>query len=86
MNLENEYLKVVVLPDLGGHLYSCVDKSNGQDMFYANGSIKKARVSYRGAWTALGKGLEENRKWQVEPGATLAAPAVAEIGPGAKAA
>jgi tetratricopeptide (TPR) repeat protein len=23
-------------------------------MFYANGSIKKARVSYRGAWTALG--------------------------------
>ena len=54
LNLENEYLKVVVLPDLGGHLYSCVDKANGADMFYANGSIKKARVSYRGAWTALG--------------------------------
>jgi len=54
LNLENEYLKVVVLPDLGGHLYSCVDKSNGADLFYANGSIKKARVSYRGAWTALG--------------------------------
>jgi predicted Zn-dependent protease len=54
LNLENEYLKVVVLPDLGGHLYSCVDKSNGADLFYANGSIKKARVAYRGAWTALG--------------------------------
>src|SRR6188474_2160589 len=54
LNLENEYLKVVVLPDLGGHLYSCVDKATGADMFYANGSIKKARVSYRGAWTALG--------------------------------
>ena len=54
LNLENEYLKLVVLPDLGGHLYSCVDKSTGADMFYANGSIKKARVSYRGAWTALG--------------------------------
>jgi tetratricopeptide (TPR) repeat protein len=54
LNLENEYLKVVVLPDLGGHLYRCVDKANGADMFYANGSIKKARVSYRGAWTALG--------------------------------
>jgi tetratricopeptide (TPR) repeat protein len=54
LNLENEYLKVVVLPDLGGHLYSCVDKANGQDLFYANGSIKKARVAYRGAWTALG--------------------------------
>jgi tetratricopeptide (TPR) repeat protein len=54
LNLENEHLKVVVLPDLGGHLYSCVDKANGEDMFYANGSIKKARVAYRGAWTALG--------------------------------
>ena len=54
LNLENEYLKVVVLPDLGGHLYSCVDKVNGADLFYANTSIKKAKVSYRGAWTALG--------------------------------
>jgi tetratricopeptide (TPR) repeat protein len=54
LNLENEYLKVVVLPDLGGHLYSCVDKATGADMFYANGSIKKARIAYRGAWTALG--------------------------------
>jgi len=32
LNLENEYLKVVVLPDLGGHLYSCVDKANGEDL------------------------------------------------------
>ncbi len=54
LNLENEYLKVTVLPDLGGHLYRCVDKATGQDMFYANTSIKKARIAYRGAWTALG--------------------------------
>jgi tetratricopeptide (TPR) repeat protein len=52
--LENEYLRVAVLPDLGGHLYSCLDKATGQDLFYANTSIKKARVAYRGAWTALG--------------------------------
>ena len=54
LNLENEHLRVTVLPDLGGHLYSCIDKANGADMFYANGSIKKPRVAYRGAWTALG--------------------------------
>jgi tetratricopeptide (TPR) repeat protein len=54
LNLENEYLKVVVLPDLGGHLYSCVDKTTGAEMFYAQTAIKKARVAYRGAWTALG--------------------------------
>src|SRR5256714_1400989 len=52
--LENEYLKCSVLPDLGGHLYTCVDKISGQPMFYANPSIKKARIGYRGAWAAFG--------------------------------
>ena len=52
--LENEYLKCSVLPDIGGHVYTCVDKINGQPMFYANPSIKKARIGYRGAWAAFG--------------------------------
>ncbi len=52
--LENEYLKCTVLPDLGGHLYTCVDKISGQPMFYANSSIKKAQIGYRGAWAAFG--------------------------------
>jgi tetratricopeptide (TPR) repeat protein len=54
LNLENEYLKCVVLPDLGGHLYRCLDKRNGADMFYANPSLKFARIAYRGAWAAYG--------------------------------
>ena len=29
--LENQYLKCLVLPDLGGHLYSCTDKRNGRE-------------------------------------------------------
>jgi len=52
--LENEYLKCLVLPDLGGHLYGCTDKRNGQQLFYANPSIKLARIAYRGAWAAFG--------------------------------
>src|ERR1700757_212816 len=52
--LENEYLKCSVLPDLGGHVYTCTDKISGQPMFYANPSIKKAAISYRGAWAAFG--------------------------------
>ena len=52
--LENEYLKCSVLPDIGGHLYSCTDKTNGVEMFYANPSIKKALIGYRGAWAAFG--------------------------------
>ena len=52
--LENEYLKCTVLPDIGGHLYTCIDKVSGQSMFYANPSIKKAEIGYRGAWAAFG--------------------------------
>jgi tetratricopeptide (TPR) repeat protein len=52
--VENEYLKCTVLPDLGGHLYGCVDKRNGQQMFYANPSLKFAAIAYRGAWAAFG--------------------------------
>jgi len=54
LNLENEYLACVVLPDLGGHLYSCRDKLSGYEMFHANPSIKKAMIGLRGAWAALG--------------------------------
>ena len=52
--LENRYLRCIVLPDLGGHVYSCVDKVSGRSIFYDNRSIKKALVSYRGAWAAFG--------------------------------
>jgi tetratricopeptide (TPR) repeat protein len=54
LNLENEYLKLVVLPELGGHIYSCTDKASGGQLFYANHSIRKARIGYRGAWAAFG--------------------------------
>ncbi|HSS97233.1 MAG TPA: DUF5107 domain-containing protein, partial [Terriglobales bacterium] len=52
--LENEYLKCSVLPDIGGHVYTCIDKLSGKSMFYDNPSIKKAAISYRGAWAAFG--------------------------------
>jgi tetratricopeptide (TPR) repeat protein len=54
LHLENEYLHLTVLPDLGGHIYSCLDKRTGQHMFYANTAIKKALIGYRGAWAAFG--------------------------------
>jgi len=31
--LENEYLKCSVLPDIGGHLYTCIDKISGKPLF-----------------------------------------------------
>jgi len=58
LKLENEYLRCTILPDLGGHVYGCLDKIMGRDMFYANGSIKKQWIGLRGSWVALG--LESN--------------------------
>jgi tetratricopeptide (TPR) repeat protein len=52
--LENQYLKCTFLPDLGGHVYSCIDKLNGKEMFYANSCVKKSWVALRGAFAALG--------------------------------
>ncbi len=54
LHLENEYLRCLVLPDVGGHLYGCTDKRNGQEMFYANPSLKFAAIAYRGTWAAFG--------------------------------
>ncbi|MBZ5606253.1 MAG: DUF5107 domain-containing protein, partial [Acidobacteriia bacterium] len=58
INLENEYLLCRVLPDLGGHLYSCRDKRNGREVFYANPVVKPAQVGLRGAFAAMG--IESN--------------------------
>lgn len=52
--LENEYLKCTVLPDVGGHIYTCIDKINHVPMFYENPTIKEAAIGMRGGWAAFG--------------------------------
>jgi tetratricopeptide (TPR) repeat protein len=52
--LENQYLKVTVLPQLGGHVYSIFDKVHHREMLYRNNVIKYGLVGPRGAWIAGG--------------------------------
>ena len=52
--MENEYLKVIVLPELGGHLYSCYDKTAKRELFYRNNVVKPGLVACRGAWISGG--------------------------------
>src|SRR6185369_14624463 len=52
--LENEYLKVTVLPDLGGHVYQIFDKTLNRDIIYSNPVMKYAMVALRGAWVSGG--------------------------------
>ena len=54
LTLENEYLRVVVLPELGGHLLSAVDTATGEDLFYHNHVVKPGLIALRGAWISGG--------------------------------
>ena len=57
--LENEYLKVTVLPEIGGHLYAIFDKTANRDVLYTNHVMKYGLVAIRGAWISSG-GIEWN--------------------------
>lgn len=46
--LENEYLKVMILPELGGRIQRAYDKTNGYDFVYYNHVIKPALVGLTG--------------------------------------
>jgi tetratricopeptide (TPR) repeat protein len=52
--LENEYLKVTCLPELGGRLHSVFDKTEGKEMFHLNHVIKPGMIAMRGAWISGG--------------------------------
>ena len=56
--LENEYLKVLVLPELGGRIQRAVDKTNDYDFVYYNRVIKPALVGLCGPW--ISGGIEFN--------------------------
>ena len=52
--LENEYLRVVILPEIGGKIYRIYDKTNGYDAVYYNDVIKPSFVGLAGPWTVGG--------------------------------
>lgn len=52
--LENEYLKVKVLPAFGGRLFSAIDKTNGHELFHTNSVIKPDLIGTLGAWVSGG--------------------------------
>ncbi|HEY3444309.1 MAG TPA: DUF5107 domain-containing protein [Paludibaculum sp.] len=52
--LENEFIKVCVLPELGGRIFEAVDKTNGYNFFYKQSVIKPALIGMLGAWISGG--------------------------------
>ena len=56
--IENEYIKVMILPELGGRIQRAYDKTNGYDFVYYNHVVKPALVGLAGPW--ISGGIEFN--------------------------
>lgn len=52
--LENEYIRICVLPEIGGRIFSAVDKSNQYDFFYRQSVIKPTLIGMLGKWISGG--------------------------------
>ena len=64
--LENEYLKVCVLPELGGHVHEVFNKTINQPVFYVNHVIKPNLLAIRGAWIS-GGGNQSGEEDEIYP-------------------
>lgn len=56
--LENEYIKVMILPELGGRVQMAYDKIKGRHFIYYNNVVKPALVGLLGPW--ISGGIEFN--------------------------
>ncbi|MFD6177039.1 MULTISPECIES: DUF5107 domain-containing protein [unclassified Isoptericola] len=54
IHLENEWLRLMILPELGGRIHVAYDKRAGYDIFYRNNVIKPALVGLAGPWISGG--------------------------------
>lgn len=56
--LENDYLKALFLPELGGRLWSLFDKVAKRELLYTNPVVRPCNLAVRNAW--LSGGIEFN--------------------------
>lgn len=56
--LENDYIRVQVMPEIGGKIWSAYDKVNKRDYIYNNDVVKFRDIAMRGPWTS--GGIEAN--------------------------
>jgi len=68
--LDNEYVNVCVLPEMGGRILSATDKTNDFEIFYKQTGIKPALIGMLGAW--LSGGVEWNFPHHHRPSSYMA--------------
>ncbi len=58
IELENDYIKVMIMPEIGGKIWTAIEKSTGKAFIYNNQVVKFRDVAMRGPWTS--GGIEAN--------------------------
>ena len=54
VHIENEFLRLMILPEIGGRIHVGYDKISGYDFFYRQNVIKPALVGLAGPWISGG--------------------------------
>lgn len=52
--LENDYIRAVFLPELGGRLWSLIDKTSGKELLHRNPVFQPCNLALRNAWISGG--------------------------------
>src|SRR5262245_43613499 len=58
VELSNDYLQLLILPEIGGKVWAAIEKSTGKSFIYFNHVVKFRDVAMRGPWTS--GGMESN--------------------------
>jgi tetratricopeptide (TPR) repeat protein len=54
VRLENPYIQVAVLPEVGGKVWGATDKATNREFLYTNHVLKFREIALRGPWTSGG--------------------------------
>ncbi len=58
VELQNDYIRLLILPEIGGKVWAAIERSTGEPFLYYNHSVKFRDIAMRGPWTS--GGLEAN--------------------------
>ncbi|HOX84822.1 MAG TPA: DUF5107 domain-containing protein [bacterium] len=54
VELENEFIRVRIYPEIGGKVWGAIDKATGHEFIYDNPVVKFRDIALRGPWTSGG--------------------------------
>ena len=58
VELENDFIKVQIMPQIGGKIWTAIDKKSNRPFIYQNDVVKFRDIALRGPWTS--GGIEAN--------------------------